>query len=114
MFWNSGLLDRNVNGHLRALLMVGDGEVEAQGTTKGTDLDRYGWGDRLEEWISRDEGKTWKRNRDLTPQKGMRYQNLRTVSTKNGGDSNVIFLYYGWKPDAEPGQGVAFLWDDRH
>lgn len=111
--WNSGVLDKNSEGHLRALLIVGDGDIAPVGTTKGSDHNRYGWGDRIEEWISRDEGKTWQLSRDITPQKGMRYQNIRTVSTAEGGYSNEIFLFYGWAPDAQPGQAVAFLWDDR-
>lgn len=111
--WNSGLLDRNSDGFLRALLLVGDGEIKAQGTTEGTDLNRYAWGDRIEEWISRDEGDTWELNRDITPQQGIRYQNLRTVSTEMGGYSNEIFLFYGWEPDDNPGQANAYLWDDR-
>lgn len=111
--WNSGLLDTNSDGHLRALLLAGEGEIKAQGTTKGTDLNRYAWGDRIEEWISRDNGDTWELNRDITPQQGMRYQNLRTVSTEMGEYSDEIFLFYGWEPDAMPGQATAFLWDDR-
>lgn len=110
--WNSGQLDRNSNGHLRAMLMAGDGEVAAN-SPKGTDLNGFGWGDRIEEWISRDEGKSWEISRDITPQKGMRYQNLRTISAEDGGNLDNLFLFYGWTADAKPGEAVAFLWDDR-
>ncbi len=111
--WNSGLLDTNRDGHLRALLLVGDGELVAQGTTVGTDLNRYAWGDRIEEWISLDGGDSWELNRDITPEVGMRYQNLRTVTTGMGEYSKDIFLIYGWQADARPGEAVAYLWDDR-
>ncbi|MDG2090423.1 MAG: BNR-4 repeat-containing protein [Gammaproteobacteria bacterium] len=111
--WNSGILDKNSDGNLRALLVVNDGEIEAQGTTVGTDLNRYAWGDRIEEWISRDEGDSWELNRDITPQTGLRYQNLRTVSTEIGEYSKELFLIYGWEPNAMPGQALAFLLDDR-
>lgn len=110
--WNSGLIDTDRDGNLRALLMAGDGEVAA-GSPKGTNLNGFGWGDRVEEWISSDNGVTWRLNRDITPEKGMRYQNLRTVSTGMGTESNEVFLFYGWEPDAGPGEAVAFLWDDR-
>ena len=112
--WNAGLLDSPEPGVLRALLVVGDGEVKAMGTTKGTDLNRYGWGDRIEEWVSRDGGDNWIHTRNVTPQSGMRYQNIRTVSTGMGGYLKDVFIFYGWEPDAAPGQAVAFLWDDRH
>lgn len=110
--WNAGLLDTDPDGNLRALLVVGDGE--ALGTGGGrTDLNNFGWGDRIEEWISPDEGATWERHRSVVPREGMRFQNLRAVATSNGQYSNDIFMLYGWEADAGPGEGVAFLWDDR-
>ena len=111
--WNSAVLDHNNQGNLRALLIMGEGDIAPIGTTKGSNLNRYGWGDRVEEWISLDNGETWKLNRDITPQKGLRYQNIRSVSKGIGEDSNDVFLFYGWSPDAEPGQAIGFLWDDR-
>ena len=76
-------------------------------------LNRYGWGERIEEWISEDDGATWAFNQDFTPVKGYRYQNLKRVSTGISESSNDIVLFYGWKPDAVPGEAVAFLSDDR-
>ncbi|WP_299143369.1 BNR-4 repeat-containing protein [uncultured Vibrio sp.] len=111
--WNSAVLGRNNKGYLRALLIMGEGDIAPIGTTKGSDLNRYGWGDRVEEWVSKDEGKTWQLNRDITPKKGMRYQNIRSVSKGVGKDSTEIFLFYGWAPDGKPGQATGFLWDDR-
>jgi len=52
--------------------------------------------------------------RNVTPKSGMRYQNIRTVSTGMGGYLKDVFIFYGWEPDSAPGQAVAFLWDDRH
>ena len=113
-FFNAALLDRDDNGDFRALMIVGDGEAKEDNRSEDKrKLNRYGWGERIEEWISQDDGATWAFNRDITPVKGYRYQNLKRVSTGMGESSNDIVLFYGWKPDAVPGEAVAYLWDDR-
>ena len=113
-YFNAAMLDRNRDGDFRALLIVGDGEAKKDNRHEDIrNLNRYGWGDRVEEWISKDGGATWKLSRDITPVEGYRYQNIKRVSTGIGESSNEIFLFYGWQPDAKPGEAVAFLWDDR-
>ena len=90
------------------------GKSESLGNGGGkTDLNNFGWGDRIEEWISPDGGANWERWRTVSPQRGMRYQNLRHVATSDGGQSNEIFLFYGWNADSAAGEATAFLWDDR-
>ncbi|GEM_PF-525904 len=110
--WNASLVDWDAEGNLRALVIVGDGEEEAA-PAGPTDLNGFGWGERIEEWVSADDGTNWSRRRVIVPQPGMRFQNLRAVSTGMGSYSNEVFLFYGWNADASPGEGVAFLWDDR-
>jgi len=113
-YFNAAMLDQNRDGDFRALLIVGDGEAKKDSRHEDIrNLNRYGWGDRVEEWISKDGGATWKLSRDITPIKGYRYQNIKRVSIGIGESSNEIFLFYGWQPDAKPGEAVAFLWDDR-
>jgi len=54
-------LSRSENSVYHAYPLVGDGFLYT-----GGDMDRYG-GDRMEEWISKDNGNNWQRHRNLTP-----------------------------------------------
>ncbi len=73
-------------------------------------MNRYGWGERVEEWISADGGNSWELSSDYTPLEGYRYQNIKAVSSGEG-DGEIIpemFLFYGWEASGEPGSGKAF------
>ena len=104
--FNASRLERLPDGEFRAFLVAGSGEkVVEEG------MDEYGWGQRVEEWVSSESGTKWERRRDLTPVPGMRYQNPQFVATKDGGIVPGLLLFYGWK-DAESA-GTAYLWDGR-
>lgn len=112
--FNAGLLTQKDNGEFRAILIVGEGESKVDDCSKDKqNMSRYGWGDRVEEWISKDGGESWSLHRDITPVKGFRYQNIKRVTSGIGTSMEDIILFHGWAPDANPGEGQAFLWDDR-
>lgn len=112
--FNASLLRQHENGDYTALLIVGEGEAKIENRSKEKrNLSRYGWGDRVEEWISKDGGQTWTLNRDITPIKGFRYQNIKRVAAGIGESLNNIILFHGWPSDGKPGSGHAFLLDDR-
>lgn len=105
-YFNAGHLDKSEDGILKAYLVVSDKEIDAR---QGMDL--YGWGHRIEEWVSRDNGENWLLSKDLTPLKDYRYQNIKFVSKGSNGINRDIILFYGWQET--DGNGTAFLWDDR-
>ncbi len=74
-------------------------------------MDRHGGG-RIEEWISRDEGQTWIKRRELSPGKkpyaGWRFNNVQPVVRPDGSEIEGMLLFYGWK-DAEAPEAKAFL-----
>jgi len=74
-------------------------------------MDEYGWGERVEEWVSSDRGAKWTRRRDLTPVPGLHYQNVQPVFNKDGRTIPDLLLFYGWKE--QDGEGTAYLWDGR-
>ena len=74
-------------------------------------MDEYGWGQRVEEWVSEDQGLSWKLRSDLTPIPGMRYQNIQFVSDELERERRDLFLFYGWRDAESP--GVGYLWDSR-
>ncbi|MCP5120317.1 MAG: hypothetical protein GY953_56705 [bacterium] len=92
--FNSSHLTRDADGRFRAQLITGEGESVS---TEG--MDAYGWGDRVEEWISDPRGENWKLHRDLTPTPGLRYQNIQFVEAGAG------VLFYGWRGADTPGTG---------
>lgn len=104
--FNASCLQLDKPGSFRALMITGSGaSIDTQG------MDEYGWGQRVEEWVSEDGGATWSLKRDLTPVPGMRYQNIQFVSDGLKHERNDMFLFYGW-PDAES-PGIGYLWDAR-
>jgi len=109
--WNSSCLSRSEGGVLHAYLITGEGYLESGGY-----MDRYGGGTRIEEWISADNGNTWEKKRDLTPDPaayaGWKYNNIRPVKKPDGTPVDGMFLFYGWK-DKDAPKAKAFLLIDR-
>jgi len=104
--WNSCHLARDEKDILHAYLIVGDGYLDTGGY-----MDRHGGG-AVEEWISRDKGNTWKKQRDLTPEEsqypGWKYNNVQPVTRPDGSIVNGMLLFYGWKDKDSP-EAKAFL-----
>lgn len=103
--FNSSHLERKADGSFRAYLIAGEGESMAD-----DEMNRYGWGDRIEEWVSDSEGENWRRTRDLTPKPGERYQNIQFVRGEKDETVNGLLLFYGWEGQ---GKGRAYLLDER-
>ena len=104
--FNSTHLLRRPDGSFRAFLIAGDGEANEPG-----EMNRYGWGDRVEEWTSDAGGARWRRVRSLVPEEGLRYQSVKFVRGERGGMLDDLLLFYAWKGD---GRGRAYLLDERN
>jgi len=104
--FNASCLQLDDQGTFRAFMITGSG---VSIDTKG--MNEYGWGQRVEEWISDDQGATWRLKRDLTPVPGIRYQNIQFVSDGLERERDDLFLFYGWPNADSPGTG--YLWDAR-
>jgi hypothetical protein len=108
--WNSCHLVRDDDGTLHAYLIVGEGYLNTGGY-----MDRYGGG-CVEQWSSRDDGNTWTRRRDLTPDRakypGWKYNNIQPVTRPDGSVVDGMLLFYGWKHKDAP-EAKAFLLDSR-
>jgi hypothetical protein len=108
--WNSCHLARDDDGTLHAYLIVGEGYLDTDGY-----MDRYGGG-AVEQWTSADDGNTWKKQRDLTPDRskypGWKYNNIQPVTRPDGSIVDDMLLFYGWKHEDAP-EARAFLlhWD---
>lgn len=104
--WNSGHIARSADGALHAYLITGDGYFDSDGY-----MDKHGGG-KIEEWTSADEGNTWRKARDLTPDKtkypGWKYNNIQAVKRPDGTEVNGMLLFYGWKDKNAP-EAKAFL-----
>lgn len=70
-----------------------------------------GWGDKIEGWISDDDGETWRKGRDLAPATEDRYQNIKFVSRGMQGLARDMFMFYSWPDPDSP--GTAYPWDKR-
>ena len=104
--FNASCLQLDERGVYRAFMITGSGEkIIKEG------MDEYGWGQRVEEWVSEDQGLSWKLRSDLTPIPGMRYQNIQFVSDELERERRDLFLFYGWRDAESP--GVGYLWDSR-
>ena len=64
--WNSCCLRQDQDGTLYACLVMGEPFFDGWDAENSGDMDSRGGGD-IEEWISRDGGNTWEKQRDLTP-----------------------------------------------
>ena len=69
-------------------------------------MDRYGCGN-IEEWTSTDQGNSWKKERDLTPDReeypGWKFNNVQPVKRPDGTLVDGMLLFYGWKDRNAPG-----------
>ena len=109
--WNSSHLQMDDKGMLHAYLLMDDGYFESKG--KGV-MNNHGGGKRIEEWISEDDGNTWKKNDILFSAsgayEGWRFNNIQPIKTNQGKIQDGMWLFYGWeekKGDAP--QVKAFL-----
>ncbi len=103
--FNSTHLVARADGSFQAFLIAGDGEAN-----EDTLMNSYGWGDRVEEWVSDISGAHWKRSRDLTPKPGLRYQSVKFVRGEDGQSVDDLLLFYAWQGT---GSGFAYLLDER-
>ena len=103
--FNSGKLDILPDGSLRAQLVSGEGEALAPG-----EMNRYGWGDSVQEWRADADGKSWRLSRGLAPPSGSRYQSVKAVYGSDGRPVEGLLVYYAWSGD---GPGRAYLLDER-
>ena len=78
-------------------------------------MDSYGGGS-VEQWSSCDDGNTWTRRRDLTPDRSKyplwKYNNIQPVTRPDGSIVDGMLLFYGWK-DKDAPEAKAFLLDSR-
>jgi len=107
--WNSGYLKRDVKGKLHAYLIVDEGYQDKPG------INYSHGGGRIEHWISKDKGDTWKLHRDITPDStsypGWAFNNVQPVVRPDGSIVDGMLIFYGWLDGEKPG-GVAFLLDE--
>ncbi len=104
-YWNSGHLIHGEGGVIHAYLITG------KGYRRGGYMDDRGGGN-VEEWISADNGETWRKFRDLTPDRnrypGWRFNHIQPVVEPNGEIVDGMLLFYGWKDEDAP-TAKAFL-----
>ena len=104
--WNSGHLAKDRYGVLHAYIIGGEGYLESS-----SDMDRHGGG-RIEEWISADSGRAWKKHRDLAPEgkqyASWRFNNVQPVTRPDGTAIEGMLLFYGWEDTSAHG-AKAFL-----
>ena len=107
--WNSGYIRRDKKGHIHAYVIVGDRYLDEPGV-----MNSHGGG-RIEQWVSKDKGRSWAKHRDLTPDSeqypGMRFNNVQPVLHPDGTAVDGMLLFYGWTHPTNP-DGVAFLLDE--
>ena len=106
--WNSGHLTVDDVGDIHAFVITGDSYLE------GGYMDRHGGG-RIEEWVSQDNGKHFKKRRQLSPARkayrGWRFNNVQPVVRPDGSVVNGMLLFYGWKDPNAP-EASAFLYHE--
>ena len=101
--FNSSYLELGDDGSISATMITGSGE---EVVVKG--MDEYGFGHRVEQWISRDGGAHWELERNLSSHPGLRYQSIQFISVDMTSKMKDTLLFYGWETANTPGQ--AFLW----
>ena len=107
--WNSGHLSCDAEGRLHAFVIVGPGYLE------GGYMDKHGGG-QIEEWISEDNGESWRFRRKVSPTaakyEGWRFNNVQPVIRSDNTQVEGMFVFYGWKSQNDP-DAVAFLFHER-
>ena len=107
--WNSGYLKRDRKGHLHAYVIVGEGYADKAG------INYSHGGGRIEHWLSKDQGDTWKLHRDITPDgekyPGWSFNNVQPVVREDGTAVGGMLVFYGWLDPKNP-DAVAFLLDE--
>ena len=107
--WNSTFLKRDANGKLHAYLITGEGYMEKPG------INYTHGGGRIQHWVSKDKGNTWKLYRDITPDAekypGWSFNNVQPVVRTDGTVVDGMLVFYGWLDERVP-DGVAFLLDE--
>ena len=67
---------------------------------------------QIEEWISKDKGKSWKQSRDLTPDEkkypGWLFSNIQPVVRPDNTHVDGMLIFYGFKDHHKP-DAKAFL-----
>jgi len=105
--WNSCHLTDGSHGTLHAYIVTGDGYLNDEAF-----MDRHGGGSRIEQWTSRDNGNTWKKARDITPDKtkyaGWKFNNIQPVKRPDETIVDNMLFFYGWKDGNKP-TAKAFL-----
>ncbi len=104
--WNSCHLTDGSDGALHAYIITGEEYL-----TYGGLMDKHGGG-RIEEWLSADNGDTWKKARDIKPKgrkyAGWKFNNIQPIKRPDGTIVENMLLFYGWK-DSVATKAEAFL-----
>jgi hypothetical protein len=105
--WNSCYLREDAEGKIYACLVMGEPFFKGGDTENSNSMDSRGGGD-IVEWISTDKGKTWRKNKDLTPRgpeyAGWKFNNIQPIKRADQTEVEGMFLFYGWK---DPGARTA-------
>ena len=104
---NSSHLRHNVFGSIQAWLIHRPSE-----SVTDNDMNRYGWGDGIDEWCSDATGRNWKSAAKLTPQANRHSQNIQSVTSERGETVEGMLFYCGRKPDGKEGTGYLWLPND--
>ncbi|MEX0323270.1 MAG: sialate O-acetylesterase [Puniceicoccaceae bacterium] len=109
--WNSCYLRQDDDGTLYACMVMGEPFFRGRNQENSKDMHSRGGGD-IEEWISTDNGHSWKFHRDLTPRAGefdgWKFNNIQPIKDVHGNSVPGMYLFYGWK-DPDKRTAKAFL-----
>ncbi len=126
--WHSCHIHLDESGVYHAYLVVGDQYIDTEwveGRSEGDRfkkdgsnylntggfMDKHGGGN-IEEWVSLDNGNSWEKLQDLTPDKsiypGWRFNNIQPVTHPDGSIVPGMLIFYGWKEKNAP-EARAFL-----
>ena len=104
--WNSCHLTDGAGGSLEAYLITGPEYLSEEGF-----MDNHGGG-QIEQWTSHDDGESWKKKREITPDKtkyaGWKFNNIQPIKKPDGTVVDNMLLFYGWKDSKAP-KAKAFL-----